>query len=140
MVHPLGMLTQPAVGFCSPAMILSIVLLPAPFLPTRQTRSLAFTTKLTSLKSGFTPNSTARLFTEINVVSVLVCKSTEILWKSATKYCKNLFVLFLGRGKIHERPSWVRLLRGKKTALLTEVTIKQPHLSYPTIRLLLLEH
>ena len=58
MRQSLGMLTVPAVGFCCPQRIFSIVDLPAPFFPTRAMRSRSLMTKLASANNGFTPNST----------------------------------------------------------------------------------
>ena len=53
-----GTLTVPAVGFCIPQRIFSMVDLPAPFFPTRAIRSRSLMTKLASANSGLTPNST----------------------------------------------------------------------------------
>jgi len=53
------------VGVCKPAKILSIVLLPAPFLPTSAMRSRLLTTKLTSENRARAENSTLRCSTEI---------------------------------------------------------------------------
>src|SRR5574344_204315 len=62
-----------------PAIIFSIVLFPAPFLPTSAIRSLGLMTKLASENRGVAENSTPSLSIEImNILSFVLCESTKL--------------------------------------------------------------
>lgn len=77
MVISFGLFTTPEVGCCKPAIILSMVDLPAPFFPTRAMRSRLLMTYVILSSKVKPPNSTVKPSIEIIIVYLHLYRNTR---------------------------------------------------------------